>query len=150
MEARGVLTKGRDMSGIRLGEPVWCNGKPVLNLRYVEHDLRYPLEGEINGCKWHWTKEGIYDIHRPGGIYDLTHTPPVVSKAIDEPESNTPPAGQLRETPEAQPDLTAENTALKAKVAELEVLLRQSYKENSEAWKVAVKWQRVAAKGIQR
>lgn len=127
---------------VDINKPCWTKrGGVVTGLRFRDSGLMSGIEalnGEEIGIRYFWKIDGTIN-----GSHSRIWTEEMQL-------TNTPPADQLREIPEAQSDLTAENTALKAKVAELEVLLRQSHKENAEAWKVAVKWQRVAAKGVAR
>lgn len=83
-----------------------------------------------------WRNDFTYWGEGESSPHDLTNTPPT---------SNTPPADY---TPPASPP--DELTALRERIAELEHQLRQANKANAEAWRVAVNYQRAAAKGAVR
>jgi len=50
-----------------------CDGKPVefLHRRPDGWPTEYPWEGIVDGVKWSWTDEGVYDLEDPENGGDL-------------------------------------------------------------------------------
>lgn len=126
---------------IDLDKPVWTKrGGVVTGLEDCGSGF-YPLggredyDGETVGRRW--TREGFWDCKDRPMDTDLTHTPP---SGVSEPAPTDSELDQLR----------ARVAELEAREQELEHQLRQAYKANAEAWRVADKHQRVAAKGATR